>query len=217
MSPSRRRAALAALVLGLAPATAATRARAGDDDGLYGRFEGDLDLRGGAGIAASAGGPSLSVGASALYLGAAGLYTHYTDTLGGEGPFLRRSFAAGVVLAPLFLARYASDLEKGPPFGDLLLDSISFQVGSFWGAPPGADLRAHPGLELALGASVPILARASGPFLDLRGGVRFLGAELDRYQRRDSGFGRSAFFSLTVGWHQIVRSHLVDGGDRVPR
>ncbi|MEO7331887.1 MAG: hypothetical protein ABI193_25145 [Minicystis sp.] len=217
MSPARRRAGLAALVLGLAPVTAPALARAGDDDGLYGRFEGDLDLRVGAGFAAAAKGASLSVGASAIYLGTAGLYAHYTDTLGGDGPFLHRSVAAGVVLAPIFLYRYANNDETGPAFRDLLLDSLSLQVGSFWGAPPGSDLQAQPGLELALGGSVPLFAQASGLFADLRGGVRFLGADLAAYQRTDSGFGRSAFFSLTLGWHQLVRSHLVDGGDRVPR
>lgn len=217
MSARGLRSGLAAAALGLGLATAASRAHAGDDDGLYGRFEGDLDLRGGAGLGLAQGGASLSLDARALYLSTAGLYVHYTDALGGEGPLLRRTLGAGVVMAPFFLARYAKNMERGPARLDLFIDSISLQFGTFWAAPRGGELRARPGLEVGLGLGLPFLPRASGLFLDLSGGVRFVDEDLASYGRPPGSLGRSAFFSVILGWHQVVRTHLVDVGDRVPR
>lgn len=217
MSARGLRSGLVAGALGLGLATAATRAHAGDDDGLYGRFEGDLDLRGGAGIGFASGGASLSLDARALYLSTAGLYFHYTDALGGDGPLLRRSLGAGVVMAPFFLARYAKDMEHGPARLDLFIDSISLQFGTFWSAPRGGDLRARPGLEVGLGVGVPLFPRASGLFLDLSGGLRFVDEDLASYGRPPGSLERIPFLSVILGWHQVVRTHLVDVGDRVPR
>ena len=209
----RRAAALAALALTI---TASRSARAEDDDGVYGRFDGDLDLRLHAGAAFGAGGPSLAVAASALYLDTAGLYTHYTDALGSGGPAVGRSIAAGVVLTPLFLARYAKDMEHGPARLDLLLDSLGFELGAFWYAPRAAAIRPDPGLEFALLLRFPLLPQASGPFLGLRGALRFRAEDLAGTTPGNI-LDRGAFLSLTFGWHQIVRAHIVDAGDRLPR
>ncbi|MEP7125142.1 MAG: hypothetical protein ABJE95_29700 [Byssovorax sp.] len=202
-----RGAALAASMIALA---ATTSARA-DDDGVYGRLEGDLELRIEAGAGFAAGGPSLAAGAAALYLGTAGIYAHYTDALGSRAPDVTRSFAFGLCLQPLFLARYGSDLEHGPARLDLLVDSFGLEIGSFWGAPRGRGLVATPGLELATTLALPILARGNGPFLALRGALRL------RQDEASSAIDRAGIFSLTLSFHQTITTHLVDGGDGLTR
>jgi len=204
----RKGAAFAAAVVALiTTATAAARA----EDGVYGRLDGDLELRVEAGAGFAAGGPSLAAGAAALYLGTAGLYAHYTDALGSGAPDIARSIAFGVHLQPLFLARYGSDLEHGPARLDLLVDSFGLEIGSFWAAPRGHGLRAEPGLELATTLAIPILARGNGPFLALRGALR-LGQD-EAY----SAIDRAGLFSLTLSFHRTITAHLVDAGDSLAR
>ncbi|WP_437737150.1 hypothetical protein [Sorangium sp. So ce1335] len=212
--PARRRRARAAALAGAAAVAAlagVSTARA-ENDGAYGRLDGDLELRAGAGASLAAGGPALCARAAAVYLQTAGLYAHYTDALGAEGTPVARSIAGGVFLQPLFLARYASDLERGPPRLDLFLDSVALGVGSFWEAPPGAGLAAEPGLELSLSLDVPLLGDATGPFLGVRGALRWRGTELAGAERaRDA---QRALVSVTLSWHHLLRVHIVDAGDR---
>ncbi|AUX42015.1 hypothetical protein SOCE26_034400 [Sorangium cellulosum] len=214
--PQRARRAAAAALAGAAAVAAslagAPSARA-EADGAYGRLDGDLDLRAGVGASFAAGGPALAARGAAAYLSTAGLYVHYTDALGREAAPAARSIATGVFLQPLFLARYASDLERGPPLLDLFLDSFAIGVGSFWEAPRGAGLASEPGLELSLSLGVPLLGDATGPFLDVRGALRFRGPELagDEGGREE----QRALVSVTLSWHHVLRVHLVDAGDRV--
>jgi len=209
-----KRALLASTALAAAFA-ASIPASAAEDDGVYGRFEGDLDLRVGAGAAFAAGGPALALDAAALYLGTAGVYTHYHDALGSDAPLVARSLAAGLRISPLFLGRYASDLEHGPPRLDLFVDSIGFEFGAFWSAPRGGSLRASPGIELGLVASLPIFPSATGLFVDVRGALRYRPEDLGGASAPIAD--RGAFVTLTLGWHHIVRTHIVDAGDTLRR
>lgn len=210
-----RRARAAALTGAAALATAfagAPQARAADD-GVYGRFDGDLDLRAGAGASFATGGPALCARAAAVYLGTAGLYAHYTDALGDDEAPVARSIAGGVFIQPLFLGRYASDLEHGPPTLDLLLDSVALGIGAFWEAPQGRGLAKEPGLELSLSLDVPLLADATGAFLGVRGALRWSAPALAGVEgARDE---QRALLSVTLSWHHVLRVHLVDAGDRV--
>src|SRR4051794_35197910 len=99
-------------------------AAAAEGDGAYGRLEGDVLLTAGAGVALAQGGPALAARGSVLYLGTAGAFVQYADALGSHEPTVARSFACGLSVKPLFLARYASNLENGPPRLDLLIDSL---------------------------------------------------------------------------------------------
>ena len=210
----RRRLACASAGAALALTTAAIpAARAEGSDGIYGRFDGDLELRLHAGAAFAGGGPALAAGFGAVYLSTAGIYAHYTDSLGSKAPDVRRSIAAGVLLQPLFLARFGRNLERGPAHLDLLLDSLAFEVGAFWDALRGGPLRPAPGLEFAIQIGLPILPRASGPFLCLRGALRYRNDVLTGAPSRNI-IDRGAVLSLTLGWHQILPAHIVDAGDR---
>ncbi len=185
-------------------------------DGAEGRIEGDLDLSAGAGAAMTATAPALALRLAATYVSTAGVYAGYADTLGAGGAPFARAFAAGITLKPVFWARFAYALETGSPRLDLLLDSFVFEVGPVWSAPPGLALAEAPGLEVAAGIGIPILASATGPFVELRGALRYRAEDFDGSVRSDVG-ERGALVSLTLSWHHIVAIHIADAGDRVVR
>jgi hypothetical protein len=205
------------VAFGAALAASAPGAAAGAD-GVYGRLDGDLELRAEAGVSLGPGkkalAPSLAAGVTALYLGTAGVYARYGDALGTSAPAETRSIAAGVHLQPLFLARFANNLERGPAHLDLFLDSFALLLGAFWSAPRGHSLSPTPGLELGVGLGIPILPRATGPFIGLRGAVRI------RTPGSDPAGGpleRAAYLAVTFEWRHVIASHLVDANDRAPR
>jgi hypothetical protein len=213
---TRRARGSTALAAGIAAALAAGTAHAGGSDGIYGRFDGDLELRVHAGAAFALGGPSLAAQLSALYLSTVGIYAHYTDALGSDAPRVARSVSTGVHLAPLFLARGGLNAERGPAFVDLLVDSLAFELGAFWSALPRAPWDEHPGLEAALSVDVPLFPRATGPFIGVRGALRWRPVDFAPSAPTDA-LDRGAVLSLTLGWHQVVLTHLVDPGDLLQR
>jgi hypothetical protein len=185
------------------------------DDGAFGRLDGDLELDIGAGPAFASGGPALGVDLAAIYLSAAGIYGYYTDALGSKGADVVRSIAAGAELRPLFLGRYAKNLEEGPPRLDLFIDSIALGVGAFWHVARGEAIVSDPGLELALSIDFPFFADATGPFLGVRGALRWRAS--DFAGRGEGGvLDRGALLSVTLAWHHVLGVHLVDAQDRRP-
>jgi hypothetical protein len=206
-----RRALVAGSVI--AATLLAPHARAEDGgDGIYGRLDNDLELRVQAGAAFAAGGPGLAASLSAVYVSTAGIYVHYTDALGKDAPRVTRSIAGGVHLQPFFIGRALTNLEHGPAFVDLLVDSFAFEVGTFWAQPRGGTLGSRPGLELALDVGLPLIGRATGPFLGVRTALRW--RPEDFVAGAPGGVvDRGAVLSLTLGWHQGVRTHVVDAGD----
>ncbi len=169
-------------------------------DGVYGRLDGDLDLGLGAGAESDFDGVALAVRTSAHWFSTAGLWGSYSDALGGAALGARRSAAAGVDLRPLFVARLSNDLEQGPPAFDLLLDSTSLGVGVFWAEPAAGSFGDVRGLEMTLGLGVPFTGRASGPWLETRGRLRW---------PESSGTPEGAVV-LLLSWHAVVLSPLVD-------
>jgi hypothetical protein len=167
-------------------------------------------------VAVAKGGPSLAANVSALYMSTAGVYVHYTDALGSEGPATLRSIAAGLTLEPLFLARYALDLERGPARLDLLLDSFSLQMGAFWDVPRGGAFARDPGFEFALGMGFPILGQATGPVVGVRAALRY-GAPALAGEARGNIVDKGAVLSLTLSWRHILPVNIVDAGDRALR
>jgi hypothetical protein len=216
--PRLATAALAAALLATGPARA-------DNDGVYGRLDGDVELRAHAGAAFASGGPAFAASLTAVYLSTAGIYTHYTDALGSGAPAVTRSVSAGVHFAPLFLGRYFTAAERGPAFFDLVIDSLAFELGAVWSAPrpaavgpalqaPGATWDDHPGFEVALGAALPLIARATGPFIGVRAALRWRPG--DFVAGAPGGLlDRGALLALTLGWHHVLRVHVVDAGDLV--
>lgn len=208
--------ALAFSLFGGSDALAADGAGDFEGDGAYGRLDGDLDLSAAVGVGYAVQAPILAARVSAIYAVTAGLYAGYTEAFGQEGALVDRSIAAGFSLRPLFWGRFANVLERGPARLDLLADSLAFEVGAFWAAPRGGEIASAPGLEIAAGIGLPILAQASGPWIELRAALRYRPADLAGTVVSDVG-DRGAFVSLSFAWHQIVPAHIADVGDRLVR
>lgn len=191
-------------------------AHAADDDGAYGRYDGDLDLRIGAGAAIMQEGPALSAFASALLLSSAGVYVHYADAF-DDTRRIPRSISAGLVIEPLFLARTAFNLQVGSGRLDLAIDSFAIGFGAYWTIPrlPTNPMN-EPGLEFSLGFGLPFFTQASGPVLGFRGALRASPAAMAGSER----FGlveQGAYLSITLAWRQLVATHLIDARDRAAR
>jgi len=139
-----------------------------DSDGVYGRFDGDLWLSLGAGAELSHGvRPALQ--AHALYYYSVGLSFGYANAFDGDA-FITSNAWGNIELRPLFLVRWALDLQTQKALLDLTIDSLSLGVGYFV-AERGAG-GSQGGVELAAGFGVPLFAKASGLWLEARGFLR---------------------------------------------
>jgi hypothetical protein len=113
-------------------------------DGAYGRLDGDIDLSVSAfGGTRDGAGWIVGAAAQALYLSTAGLYALFDAAPSGDRG---RALGIGVTLRPLFLPRWGSDLERGPAWLDLSLDSIAIDLGARWVLYP--ERPRVPGAEL---------------------------------------------------------------------
>jgi hypothetical protein len=170
----------------------------GRGDGVYGRFDGmfDVGLLAGAEIDEHA--PAAAAVATIHYMFTAGLRVAYSDALGDAHATSARTLSLGVDFRPAFIPRWSNALEIGSGFGDLVIDSISLGLGGYFREPPGRAFGDRRGLELSLGFGLPVLAAASGPWLGVRGALRWddPGAQNAR--------GANALALITFGWHFMV-------------
>ena len=174
----------------------ASRDAASRRDGVYDRFDGDLDL--GLALGAelgSAGRAAPTVRASAHYFSIAGAYVEGRVRAGHDSaPPL---FGLGIDLRPLFVPRWAKGFETGPSFFDLALDSLSLSLGAFWAERAAHALNASRGLEAALGFGLPLFASAGGPWLETRGLLRY-----------PDGRSREEAIFLALSWHGFLLTPL---------
>jgi hypothetical protein len=204
-----------------------------DDDGTYGRLEGDVSFSIEAGPAATVGensgadaSASLLMRAGVFYLHTVGLVGQYNEGFGNDAQLLRRSAMGAVELRPFLIGRFANDLEQGPAYADLLLDSVALSLGMYrsWNRDrfcaneraAGAADAVTPcddfGMELGLGVEMSLLPHANTPFIGLRGAMNWSMAE------RSAAYATphpSGTFALTLGYHHLVALHLVDASDRL--
>jgi len=165
-------------------------------DGVYDRFDGDLELALALGAElGSAGMPAPMIGGSAHYFSMAGVYAAGRLKAGADSaPSL---FDLGVDVRPLFVPRWAKGYETGPAFFDLALDSASLSLGAFWTAK--SDRRAaRRGFEAGIGFGLPLLSAAAGPWLEVRGLLRYPDAE--RHEEA---------ITLALAWHGFLLTPLV--------
>ncbi|MBN2192849.1 MAG: hypothetical protein JW751_08525 [Polyangiaceae bacterium] len=166
-------------------------------DGVYGRFDGDLDLGIGAGAQVGSAPARLAVRGTAHYYGMAGLGLTYLEPLAASHP-RGRTLLLATDLRPLFVPRWSNALERGPAFLDLALDALSVGVGVYFATGPEGPLGRQRGLEWSLGAGLPLLARAAGPWLEARGALLWNDGARDPSPPAEA----SAYLLLT--WHGLV-------------
>lgn len=168
-------------------------------DGVYGRFDGDLDL--GLALGAefgSAGHAAPALRASAHYFSIAGIYASGRIKTGEQSaPSL---FGLGVDLRPLFVPRWAKGYEKGPGLMDLTLDSLSLSLGAFWAQRAADAPEPNRGFDAQLGFGIPLLATAAGPWFELRGALRY-----------PDGASREEAVLLALSWHGFVTTPFSRG------
>ncbi len=171
-------------------------------DGVYGRFDGDLDLGFGLGAVWLSAAPLPAARISLHYFSTAGIAVGYADAMSDQRD-ITRSFWAGVDVRPAFLPRWARGAQTGPALVDLTIDSISLGLGAYLNAGDGGSR----GLDASLGFGVPLLAAASGPWIEARGALRVADAGLD------AGEATGAVL-VFVSWHGSFVSRLVTGRNR---
>jgi hypothetical protein len=186
-------------------------------DTTYGRIAGDVGVVLGAGATFGPRDPRSTADLRFRYMETAGLFLTYEDgSLSGKGAEPLRVLAFGVEIRPLFMARWLTGRESGKPRFDLMLDSLAIELGGFLPQPEGGTFGDHPGMQAGLGFEIPILPRASGPWIGMHGGIRFsdtaLGGDLPR-----GPDDRALYGAITLAWHQIVGVHVADVHDTAPR
>lgn len=173
-------------------------------DGVYGRFEGDLDLGLGAGAELDHDGTRGALRGSLHYFSMIGVYTGYSDALGRRDAAYERAISVGVDLRPAFIPRWSRDLEHGPGVLDLAIDSLSLGLGAFWAKPSGGALGDARGFELSGGLGLALLGVADGPWLEARGLLRWPDPG------RASGRDADAAGLLVLTWHALVGTPLAN-------
>jgi hypothetical protein len=206
-----------AVAVGVVATSFAPGARgAGNVDTTYGRLDGDLGLVFGAGAVLGPSGPRATLDLRLRYMDTVGIFSSYEDAITETGSDPRRVLAGGFEIRPLFLARWLEGRELGTARFDLFVDSLGFELGTFFEEPSGSLFDASPGLQASLGLELPILAQASGLWIAFHGGGRWSDASLQGRPIADS-HDRALFLSLTLAYHQIFGAHVVDALDGAPR
>jgi hypothetical protein len=226
---SRRSRAIVVVVAVACEAVFARGARAADpprveqsekkanEDTTYGRIEGDIAFVFGAGVTMAPRAPRATLDARIRYLETVGLFFDYEDApIFSWDSEPRRVLAGGVEVRPLFLGRWLTGYELARGRLDLMLDSIGLELGGVLTQPVGASFSSRAGVQAGLGFEVPILAQATGPWIGFHGGVRWSDAAITG-GNTDSPVDRAAFLSITLAWHQLIVTHIVDAGDGAPR
>jgi hypothetical protein len=165
-------------------------------DGVYGRLHGDTDISLKLGGLISHSEFSGSLGASAHYYSLIGVTGDYSESL-AEDAAQARSFSVGTELRPLFLPRWVRGGERGPAWVDLTLDSMCVGFGAYF-TQAAAPLLDNQGVWMSLGIGVPVLGRASGPWLEVRGVRRWPDHE-------DLAADAHNAVLLYLSWHQVVQ------------
>ena len=141
-------------------------------DGVYGRFDGDLDLGVGLGVRSGSEGAGPALRLTAHYLYMAGIYVEGAVPL-NDTSLVAWTGTAGIDLRPLFLPRWVLDLERGPAFVDLLIDSLALSGGAYVQQFDRSEHSQLWGVQVEVGGGIPLMAHAHGLWLHLRASARW--------------------------------------------
>ncbi|MGD0526249.1 MAG: hypothetical protein ABSE49_13945 [Polyangiaceae bacterium] len=213
---SRERVASAVLAASLALPGAA-RAQPWRPEPTYGRFQGDVTLVAGLGGVVAARGGRAEAELRVRYLESVGVFATYEDgALVGSAAEPTRVLSTGLELRPLFLFRWLTGREAQRARFDLAVDSLGLELGATFAQPAGTSFGSRAGLQAGLGVEVPLLTRATGPWLGFHAGVRWSDEALATGVVANAD-DRSGYVAISLAWHQLVVTHVVDEGDEAPR
>ena len=181
-------------------------------DAAYGRLDGDSALAFSAGATFDVRGVRASVDVRYRYLQTAGVFVTYEEGF-GAGAEPARLLVGGLELRPLFLGRFLQGYETLHPRLDLLVDSLAFELGAFVGQPAQQSFGEVAGLSFGVGLELPLLPRAAGPYIALRGAVRWSREALSAADNATIDV-IACVLTLAVGWQAIFGTHAIDMGDR---
>jgi hypothetical protein len=190
-------------------------ARLSGPDTADGRVAGDVGVVVGVGVTVAEE-PRAAAELRLRYLDMAGLFLTYEDGIGSASVGPARVLATGIEVRPLFLGRWVTGNELGIRWSDLVIDSFGIELGGFFAQPPLGSFGSPPGLQAGLGFELPLLGAADGPWIDVHGGARWSDAVIAGGPVHGPA-DRALFLSLTLSWHHIFATHLVDAGDMAPR
>jgi hypothetical protein len=187
---------------------AAADASAMDTDATYGRIDGDSALAVSVGAAIDVRGVRGALDVRYRYIQSAGLFLTYEEGF-GAGAEPARLGVCGLELRPLFLLRFLQGQELGIPRLDLLIDSIAIELGPFMAQPTGGNFGDVIGLSLGLGAELPLLPRANGPFIAVRAALRWSREALSAADTTSVDV-RAFVVTVAFGWQGIFGGGVVD-------
>ena len=185
-----------------------SEARRNDGDSSYGRLDGDSALAVSGGAAFDVHGVRASLDLRYRYLQTAGVFLTYEEGF-GAGSEPARLGVGGFELRPLFLGRYLTNLETFHPRLDMLVDSFALEVGAFVGQPAARDFGDVAGLSFGVGFELPLLPRASGPFIALRGSIRWSREALSAADPTNIDV-IACVLTVALGWQAIFGGHLAN-------
>lgn len=181
--------------------------------GAYGRLEGDLVLSA-EGFGAWSGSPEASIGAlgvavRARYLEMTGIALGYDRVVASTR---RDALWLAVDFRPTWLARFTNDLERGPRWLDLMIDSIGIELGSAW-IRPGEGMGRGGGFGFVLGGGVELpVVWSRGDAVMVRVGTRWVSAR--GWDAQGTGASEGwVELGLGVVVRTLVRSSLVGRPD----
>jgi hypothetical protein len=186
-------------------------------DPSYGRIDGDVTVAVGAGAVAAARGPRAEAELRVRYLETAGLFATYEDaSVLGSASEPPRILSTGLELRPLFLFRWLEGYEAQHARLDLAIDSLGLELGATFEQPSGSAFGSRRGIEVGLGLELPILESATGPWIGIHGALRWSDNALGSGVV-DNADDRQAVLAITLAWHQLLATHIVEAGDEAPR
>ena len=188
-------------VLALSVCTPLAAAERSVSDIHHGRADGDVGFVFAAGTTLAPRGPRAVVDLRFRWADTLGVYVGYEDGLGSTTD-PKRLVGGGLEVRPLYLLRTRSGSELGLARLDLMIDSLGFELGTFFSQPRGAQLGPRPGLQVGLGLEIPVFASATGIWLGVHSGLRWSDSALAGDELRGPS-DRHAYLTFSLAWHQI--------------
>lgn len=169
------------------------------NDGVYGRFNGSIMLAPFVGGTWTHDGMLTDLGVNAYYFNTVGMSAKYADgrLFVGSGRSEYNTTTLSLSLRPLFLLRWSKDLEQGPSWLDLTIDSLTLSVGGYW-AHNNTNETSQRGLETELSVAFPLLLVAEGPWLGLAAAQRYPGVTDDGH-KLDLSIGLRLSWAFSLG------------------